>query len=204
MKKYLAYLLSVLAATLVLTGAGCTSAEDTTNINSEATEVSDVEVDADDAMAIEKAEMVDAMEEDEMMMEVDDVMISALREPDYTHKGKLVAVADDAATGPENGLVWSVYNADEEMYTLYATFDGLPVVDAEEFFYEGWIVRKGDNMSVVSTGAVEYDADLKQWVNRYQTATDLSDHDFYVLTLEPNDDDSAPADHILEGTLEEL
>ena len=81
---------------------------------------------------------------------------------------------------------------------------GLPELDADEYFYEGWIVRKGADFSVISTGPVEYDAKLAQWVNKYQSEQDLTDHLQYVLTLEPNDNDPAPAAHVLDGVMEPL
>ena len=85
------------------------------------------------------------------------------------------------------------------VYELRATFDNLPDPQGDDF-YEGWIVRTGDNMDVVSTGSL---ARINgQWVNVYESDTDLRDHLFYVLTIEPNDGDPAPADHILEGVMQ--
>ena len=69
---------------------------------------------------------------------------------------------------------------------------------AEGYFYEGWLVRRGDSFSVLSIGhAVKTE---KGYMNVYQSPTDLSDHAFYVLTLEPEDGNSAPEEHILEGS----
>jgi hypothetical protein len=67
------------------------------------------------------------------------------------------------------------------------------------YFYEGWIVRRGSDMSVISTGRAQVVGE--KLVNVYASSTNLADHDFYVLTLEPDDGDPAPAEHILEGTL---
>ncbi len=39
------------------------------------------------------------------------------------------------------------------------------------------------------------------YINIFTSSTDYSDHDFYVLTLEPDDGNTAPDEHILEGTL---
>ena len=86
----------------------------------------------------------------------------------------------------------------EGNYTLVVVFDGL--VDPEgSDFYEGWIVRQGENQSVVSTGVVSKKDGV--YKNLFISEKDLSDHTFYVLTIEPDDGDPAPADHILEGTL---
>lgn len=84
------------------------------------------------------------------------------------------------------------------VYTLTATFQGLPDPQNEEF-YEGWIVRRGIDFDVISTGVLEKQGDT--YVNEYTSSRNLLDHDFYVLTIEPNDGDPAPADHVLEGTL---
>ena len=59
-----------------------------------------------------------------------------------------------------------------------------------------WLVNKDTN-SVISTGKAKY-IDGK-FVNTYTSTKDLSDHKFYVLTLEPDDSNPKPADHILEG-----
>jgi len=79
---------------------------------------------------------------------------------------------------------------------VYASFSNIANPWTENF-YEGWIVRKSP-LSVVSTGELE----LKdgKWVNHF-TSTEIDDHRFYVLTLEPNDWDPAPADHIFEWDL---
>lgn len=83
--------------------------------------------------------------------------------------------------------------------TLYGEFDYLPDAWSENF-YEGRIVRKSP-LSIVSTWPL-----TKEWEMYIDTFTswsagDLSDHRHYVLTLEPNDGDPAPAEHILEGDL---
>ena len=85
----------------------------------------------------------------------------------------------------------------DENYKMYARFGNLPE-PTDGAFYEGWLVKKDTN-SVISTGKAKY-IDGK-FVNTYTSAKDLTDHKFYVLTLEPNDGDPKPADHILEGTL---
>lgn len=84
-------------------------------------------------------------------------------------------------------------------YKLVAAFKNLPSPVGGSF-YEGWVVRKGAANSVISTGRVtEKNGYL---VNEFSADQNLNDHTFYVLTLEPNDGDPAPADHILEGTMQ--
>lgn len=87
---------------------------------------------------------------------------------------------------------------EDNKYTLRVELLDLPELD-DDYFYEGWVVRKGASMDVISTGEAHMQADGTV-LNIYESSVDLIDHDFYVLTLEPRDDNPAPADHILEGT----
>lgn len=69
-------------------------------------------------------------------------------------------------------------------------------------FYEGWIIRKGIKFNVISTGRLEGGNGV--YFNRYASEDDLTDHRFYVVTLEPDDGNPAPAEHILEGLFEPI
>lgn len=88
----------------------------------------------------------------------------------------------------------------DEGYVLFAQFEGLPHPE-EGFFYEGWVVRNSP-LSVLSTGVAV--RSLGDYHNNFSSDEDLLDHDFYVLTIEPDDGDPAPAAHILEGTMTSL
>jgi hypothetical protein len=90
-------------------------------------------------------------------------------------------------------------------YMMYASFKNLPTPTGTDF-YEGWIVRKGDDFDVISTGRVKKTSsgNYYQYDNTYTSAKDLTDHTFYVLTIEPDDGDPAPAGHILEGTMTKI
>lgn len=98
--------------------------------------------------------------------------------------------------GDSTGLAQAVYK--DGSYELTVAFENLPDPVGDDF-YEGWVVRKGVNSNVISSGALKKVDGF--YVNNFGSDEDLTDHDFYVLTLEPNDGDPAPADHILEGTL---
>jgi hypothetical protein len=67
-------------------------------------------------------------------------------------------------------------------------------------FYEGWIVTKGKNPRVVSTGKAILEKG--EFINDFTLKADYNDNASYILTLEPNDGNSAPADHILEGKIQ--
>lgn len=106
------------------------------------------------------------------------------------------AYLSDVAGGNSTGVVQAGY--DNNRYILAAVFENLPELE-EGYFYEGWIVRD-DPESVISTGqVVEVQGKI---VNTFTLEDDLTDHNKYVLTLEPDDGDPAPADHILEGEFE--
>ncbi len=96
-----------------------------------------------------------------------------------------------------NGGVKAVYEQDTQKYSLTAEFVALkdPVGDD---FYEGWLVRP-EPFDFVSTGKVEKDPTRKVYLQEFNDIKDLSEYTQYVLTVEPNDGDPAPADHILEG-----
>jgi hypothetical protein len=116
--------------------------------------------------------------------------------PFSTEKGKSGALADVTA-GKSYGL--ANLKTDGSVFTVTASVGGLPETSGE-YFYEGWIVKRGSSMDVLSTGKLTK-SDEVNWINVYQTTKDISEFDFYVVTLEPLDDDPAPAEHILEGIL---
>ena len=123
---------------------------------------------------------------DEETVEVEDI-------PAFTHSGDL----EDVSGGEGSGIAMFIYDSGE--FILNATAYDIPDLE-EGYFYEGWVVREGDDFNFESTGELEPSAD-GSWTNIYRSDVDYTDHDFYVLTLEPDDGDSAPAEHIVEGKL---
>lgn len=82
-------------------------------------------------------------------------------------------------------------------FSLESGFEWLNDPQGDDF-YEGWLVQQSP-FKFISTWVAE-----KQWskyVNDFTSTIDYTNYDFYVLTLEPNDGDPAPADHILEGNV---
>ena len=87
------------------------------------------------------------------------------------------------------------YGTMEDETRLFASFD---VVDpGEDFFYEGWLVCEGKpyttNALTLNEGKYE---------NIFVSTEVPTNCQKYVLTIEPDDGDPAPAAHVLEGVLE--
>ena len=109
-------------------------------------------------------------------------------------KGKTILSINTG--GLSSGTAEAIF--ENNTYKLKAEFKNLPELSNGNF-YEGWVVRKGLRFSVLSTGKAEKIDGV--YINTFESGIDLRDHDFYVLTIEPNDGDPAPADHILEGKM---
>jgi len=151
----------------------------------------------------ESAMMSERVEEDLMIKKDNDSMIEKMMVMAYDYYGDLADVVKGKTIGPlsfagieSSGKAEAVFK--DGVYYLRAILYKLPI-PKDEFFYEGWIVRK-DPLSVISTGEAQLIDG--RYVNVYRSGQDLTDHDFYVLTLEPNDGNPAPADHVLEGLME--
>ena len=110
----------------------------------------------------------------------------------YDYTGSL----EDVSGGSSSGVAQASFK--DGKYMMLATFTDLPDPTGTDF-YEGWVVRKGENMDVISSGKAEKVNGV--YTNSFMSNLDLTDHTFYVLTLEPDDGDPAPAAHILEGTM---
>ena len=119
-----------------------------------------------------------------------------MKQEQYQYIGQL----EDVTGGQSSGEAKAKYV--DGQYQLHVTFEDLPELE-EGYFYEGWIVRQTPTMDVVSSGALVTNSD-GEYVNVFFSSQDYSEHLFYVLTLEPDDGDPAPADHILEGTMKEI
>ncbi len=181
---------------LVFAGFGCSA------INSDSTAPSG-EIDRS-AILMEARENGLILSEDETgkmsdtsMMKKDemekDTTPAAFAQEDFA--GWKSAALADVTGGESFGLARSTF--ENGRYKLVVSMGNLPELE-NDYFYEGWVVRRGDDFSVISTGPAEKTTD--GFINVYESAQDLSDHDFYVLTLEPDDGDPAPAEHILQGT----
>jgi len=80
-----------------------------------------------------------------------------------------------------------------------ASFEGLDEPE-DGFFYEGWLVVPSP-LSFISTGEVVAD-EHGVYRNDFTSEDDLSVYTKYILTIEPDDGDPAPAEHVVEGDFE--
>jgi len=120
--------------------------------------------------------------------------VNTIHDPETVIADQWESTLEDLTGGTASGTVTVIYSDVDRIYTLLASFENLPELE-EGFFYEGWIIRDND-LSIVSTGAVSNN------MNIFSVENDYTDHLQYVLTLEPDDGDPAPAEHILDGTLD--
>jgi len=173
------------------------------NVEIEAPVVESMQEDTNTEQAIAMMMQKTSLSADEMMKKVDGEMMTKMMQMVYQYEGVLsdVTAGEDIrgvnTKGESSGLAKANYK--DGQYNLLATFENLPDPVGSDF-YEGWIVRKGLNFDVISSGALEKIDGV--YTNTYVSGQDLTDHSFYVLTLEPDDGNPAPADHILEGVMQ--
>ncbi len=89
---------------------------------------------------------------------------------------------------------------DDGRYELLGKFQNLPPLP-DGYFFEGWIVKQSP-LEFDSTGKTTVSADGVV-INEYTADIDYQTNgfNFYALTIEPDDGDPAPAEHVLDGTL---
>ena len=117
----------------------------------------------------------------------------------FTYSGSLEDVTGGEASGfAQAGFKEELSETQSGMYLLEVRLENLPEL-TENFFYEGWLVRRSPFV-FISTGTLAKHTDGGD-MNRFVSLKDYTPYDFYVLTLEPDDGDPAPAEHILEGEL---
>lgn len=78
---------------------------------------------------------------------------------------------------------------------VLATFELDP--PPADYFYEGWLVC---DKTPYTTNALE--EVNSRYINAYQSSDVPEDCQLYVLTIEPDDGDPAPAGHVFDGTIE--
>lgn len=96
-----------------------------------------------------------------------------------------------------SGSASSEFSAASFQHVVAVTLPNPP----EGYFYEGWLIRSKP-FDFFSTGRLIQHADDLEWYVLYKGAEDKLDYKKVVVTLEKDDANPAPADHVLEGILE--
>ena len=130
--------------------------------------------------------------QDEKRLNVPDLKLFASE----TFKNWHAAALADVTGGTSYGLAYVKF--EKLKFTLYAKMGGLPT-PSDDYHYEGWIVHRNTGMKIVNVGRAIQDKD--QYIIAYSSSENLLTYDFFVLTLEQNDENNAPAEHILEGMI---
>lgn len=138
--------------------------------------------------------MKDKPTSDAMMQKMDETMMKDIMAMQFDYSGELKDVSGGNASGTAS------FSFKDGTYNMLATFANLPELTNDDF-YEGWVVRKSP-FEFISSGKLEKANGT--YSNAYSSGKDLTDYNFYVLTLEPNDGDPAPAKHIVEGTMNKV
>jgi len=102
---------------------------------------------------------------------------------------------EDVSGGDAYGEAWTVVKDDKTYHRVFAR-NMLELED--DYFYEGWLVNK-TNGSFFSTGKMVYNEKYENWLIEYQIDGDKSSYTQVVITLEPDDEDPAPAKHIIQN-----
>lgn len=123
-------------------------------------------------------------------------MVNVLDYRNHDVTGWASAALADVTGGESFGLAYAQLK--DGGFTLIVEMGNLPE-PAQGYFYEGWLVRRVDAFSAIDTGQAVQTPE--GYMNIYRSSSDLSDYNFYVLTLESDDGNSAPAEHILEGII---
>ncbi len=165
----------------VMALSGCSYGTDTDEV-----ETIVVEPSSSDGMKKDSEEEMeeDKMEEKEEMKK--EPMLS------FSHKMELKNVSEDKDAKGEG--VYGVNNGETRAYANFMVQD-----PKDEFFYEGWLVCGGKPFS---TGVLEkFDGLYENYFVSSEVPTSCQK---YVLTIEPNDNDPAPAAHVFDAALAEL
>jgi len=136
------------------------------------------------------------------LSEIADEQDKTATQVDSSQFQEMAVLEDVTGTEIPTGEAYARYFEDEG-YFLYARVENVPPLE-DGYFYEGWVVRSLP-FRFESTGALELiDEEQQIFVNQFSSETNFLDHGRYVLTLEPDDGDPAPADHIVEGDFRPL
>ena len=113
-------------------------------------------------------------------------------EQKFANEGVEMTVLKDVVGGQAVGTAWRQYDGTVFSHKIEAS--GLKSLE-KGFYYEGWLVGDGGYFSTGRLGEVEGKGTLY-----YKADEDKNSFKGVVVTLEPEDGDQAPAEHVLEGS----
>ncbi len=126
--------------------------------------------------------------------EADIAQDTATVEVDETaREAALLGVGD----GHGSGTATSQFVDGTFRHVVVATLPSPP----EGYAYEGWLIRSKP-FDFFSSGRLIQHADDLKWYLLLESSQDRGDYKKVVVTLEPADNNPAPADHVLEGVFE--
>ncbi len=84
-------------------------------------------------------------------------------------------------------------------YLMLASFENLPDLK-DGNFYNGWLVKEGNPSDIINAGKAVKVRDV--YMNAYTSEKDLTDYNFYILSIEDNDDGEEPSSYsVLSGQI---
>ena len=187
--------ISLLAALLLL-GAGCADSSESTQTQPTIDRESILFEARENGLIMNEAQ-INAMVAAPLEIDQEGRLVENVQEYVKTDvKDWLSGALADVTGGDAYGIAHATLQSGS--FTFIAQMGNLPE-PASEYYYEGWLVRREGSLAVLSLGRIQKTE--KGYALVYLTDTDLSDHNFFVVTLESNDGNPAPGEHILEGIL---
>ncbi len=110
-------------------------------------------------------------------------------ESQYDYYGVINGVEGHSGSG-EFG-----YSLKDANFVMLAKLNNLEELQGNNF-YEGWLVNPTDK-KFISTGKLNNVSG--NWTNTFSADVDYTSYTKYIVTLEPDDGDPAPAAHVAEG-----
>ena len=139
----------------------------------------------DDSILLEESEVAGETSE---LSDLDDPNVQPVQPTQY-----YVALENVSASPDWQGEAQIIMSEDETR--VYASFNMEPAESG--YFYEGWLLCGGEPLS---TGATQRSEALEE--NYFISNGPLEDCTEYILTLEPDDNDPAPGEHLFSGPIE--
>jgi len=131
------------------------------------------------------------MEPEELQLPLSDAEKQKIEDV-FLREGVEMTVLRDVSEGQAAGTAWRNYDGQQFSHKLEVT--GLESLE-KGFYYEGWLVGDEGFFSTGRMAVVEGKGKLY-----FTSDSDKMEFRGAVVTLEPEDGDTAPAEHILEGS----